>query len=219
MNSIPRLAALAAGRHRTMPEDRALLVGVSGIDASGKGFVAARLAAALRRLGVRAVIINADGWLHLPGRRFGAENPGLHFYEHALRLEEMFAQLVLPLRDQRRIRLTMDYAEETASSYRKHTYDFPVVDVVIVEGIFLFKPGYRDHFDLKIWIDCSFETALERAVARGQEGLPPEETKRAFNIIYFPAQRIHAERDRPREAADEVFENDHRQLRAAGQVA
>jgi uridine kinase len=45
--------------------------------------------------------------------------------------------------------------------------------VVLVEGIFLFKPLYRNYVDLTIWIDCSFSTALARAIARGQEGLSP----------------------------------------------
>ena len=67
---------------------------------------------------------------------------------------------------------------------------------------------YRDHFDLKVWIDCSFATALRRAMARGQEGLLPHEAKRAFETIYFPAQRIHLARDNPSKAADIVFTNE-----------
>jgi uridine kinase len=67
---------------------------------------------------------------------------------------------------------------------------------------------YRDHFDLKVWIDCSFATALRRAMARDQEGLPPQEAKRTFETIYFPAQRIHLARDNPRKAADIVFTNE-----------
>lgn len=85
---------------------------------------------------------------------------------------------------------------------------FRDIDIVLLEGIFLFKPEYRDHFDLKIWIECSFETALQRAMARGQEGLPPAETRRAFETIYFPAQRVHFARDNPREFADIIFVND-----------
>ena len=44
---------------------------------------------------------------------------------------------------------------------------------------------------------------------RGQEGLPPAETRKAFETIYFPAQQIHLARDNPREATDYVFRNDH----------
>jgi len=73
----------------------------------------------------------------------------------------------------------------------------------------LFKREFRNHFDLACWVECSFETALERAILRGQEGLPPEQTSRAYETTYFPAQRLHLERDRPQAAADLVLVNDH----------
>ncbi len=95
-----------------------------------------------------------------------------------------------------------DFTEEIATTFRKHRYAFRNIDIILLEGIFLFKPMYRDHFDLKVWIDCSFATALRRAMARGQEGLPPQEAKRAFETIYFPAQRIHLAQDNPLKAAD-----------------
>ena len=86
-------------------------------------------------------------------------------------------------------------------------YVFEDIDVIVLECIFLFKRRYRHHFDLAIWIDCSFERALERAIRRSQEGLPEGETVRAYQTIYFPAQRIHFERDQPREAADVIIDN------------
>jgi uridine kinase len=96
---------------------------------------------------------------------------------------------------------------QTASEYRKHTYEFKDLSVVLVEGIFLFKPQYRDYFDLTIWIDCTFSTALARAINRAQEGLSPANTITAYDTIYFPAQRIHLAHDDPREHADLIFEN------------
>lgn len=210
MNTLHQLTGLLRAKQRTVPTNRAMLVAISGIDASGKGHMAAQLAPALRRFGLRTVVLNVDGWLNLPGRRFDEADPGPHFYEHALRLDEMFRQLVLPLRDNRRIRVTTDFTEEAATTYRKHTYDFPAVDVILLEGIFLLKPAYRGHYDSRVWIDCTFETALERAVARAQEGLPPAETIRAYESIYFPAQRLHFERDQPRAAVDFILPNDNR---------
>ena len=197
-------------RRRELPAQRALLVGVSGIDASGKGFLTAKAATRLQMQGVNAATIGVDGWLNLPRVRFNPASPADHFYEHALRLDEMFEQLVRPLRDRRSLTLEMDYTEETATAYRRHRYEFREVDVVIVEGIFLFKRACRQHFDLACWVDCSFETALERALERGQEGLPPAETAKAFETIYFPAQRLHLERDQPCEGADLTVSNDAR---------
>jgi len=185
-----------------------LLVGISGIDGCGKGYLATQLQAHLALRGVIPAILNVDGWLNLPQKRFDQNAPAVNFYENAIRLDQFFRQLVLPLRDGRSVHLVADFVEETASDYRKHIYDYRDVSVILVEGIFLFKPEYRKYFDLAIWIDCSFPTAVARAVDRAQEGLSPANTIAAYETIYFPAQKIHLAQDKPRENADLIFEND-----------
>jgi uridine kinase len=190
------------------PASRALLVGISGIDASGKGFVSVKVADALRAESLNVALISADDWLNLPHVCVNPGNYAEHFYEHAIRFDEMFKSLILPLGKERGLVLTADIADAIATSYRKHTYEFADIDIVLLEGIFIFKPAYRKQFDLRVWIDCSFECALERAITRGQEGLLPAETIEAFETIYFPAQRIHLARDKPRDAAHVSFTND-----------
>ena len=90
--------------------------------------------------------------------------------------------------------------------------------MILLEGISLLKAPYRRHYDLAAWIDCSFETALDRAIERAQEGLSPEETERAYRSIYFPAQQIHFTRDDPRASADVVLSNDQSGRPPAGAV-
>jgi uridine kinase len=123
-------------------------------------------------------------------------------------MDDLFARLVLPLRQTRSAQVTMDWVEETATATRPYTYDLKDLDVIVLEGVYLFKRAYRDCFDLAVWIDCSWETALERSVARAQEGLPPDETVRAYRTIYFPAQEIHFAQDAPRDSADLIVPND-----------
>ena len=176
----------------------ALLVGLSGIDGSGKGYLARHLVTALTIRGLKTAAINVDGWLNLPGVRFDPVRPGENFYENALRLDELFARLVVPLRENRSARVTMDWVDETATASRPHTYDFDDLDIIVLEGAYLFKRAYRGHFDLAVWVDCSWETALERSVTRAQEGLAPDETVRAYRTIFFPAEEFHFARDDPR---------------------
>ncbi len=208
MSSIDEVVRKILERRANVPDTRGLLVGVSGIDGCGKGYLAGQLQAYLALHGVIPTILNVDGWLNLPQTRFDQNAPAVNFYENAIRFDQFFSQLVLPLRDRRSIHLEADFVEETASDYRKHSYDYEDVSVVLVEGIFLFKPQYRKYFDLAIWVDCSFPTALARAIDRAQEGLSPANTIAAYDTIYFPAQRIHLAQDKPREHADLILEND-----------
>lgn len=190
-----------------LPSTTAPLVGISGIDASGKGYTTRQVELALAEKGIRAANINIDGWLSLPTVRFNEETPALTFYEKGIRFDEMFEKLVLPLKRDRKIYLKAPLLHETDTEYYDGIVDFPAVDVILLEGVFLFQPRFLSHFDLKCWVECSFETALQRALQRGQEGLPPAETIAAFNKIYFPAQRIHFERDNPQKVADLIIDN------------
>ena len=210
MHTLDELTATIRRRSAEMPGGRAMLAGISGIDGAGKGYLAGRLHARLAQGGLRVATLNVDGWLNLPEVRFSPVRPGEHFYRHALRLDDMFSQLVLPLSRAREIRLVAPYAAETAVAYRDQLYEYRDVDVVLVEGIFILKRAYRSHFDLAAWIDCSFETALGRALLRAQEGLSPAETRKAYETIYFPAQRLHQELDAPRSGADGIIPNDPR---------
>jgi uridine kinase len=186
-------------------------VAITGIDGSGKGFLSALLSRELEAGGARVALINIDPWLNLPEKRFSAIDPARHFYESGIRFTEAFEQLILPLRKKRTHTVQAEIADATyASTFRRHTYAFTDVDIILVDGIFLLKRELRDHFDLSIWIDCSFKTALERALARGQEHLPPEQVIGDYQTIYFPAQRIHMEEDQPREFATAKLINDPR---------
>lgn len=193
---------------REVPALRSALVAVTGIDGCGKGFVSARLAAALESAGLRTAIVHVDPWLNLPAVRFDPSNPAEHFYLHAIRFDAMFEQLVRPFRERRSIHCEYDSAEETATTFQRARFDFEDAAVILLEGIYLLKRAYRGEYDLACWIECGFDTALERALARGQEGLPRDETIRAYRTIYFPAQEIHTERDAPRSAASLTIEND-----------
>jgi uridine kinase len=195
-------------RRRDLKEDRCILAGISGIDASGKGYVARKLADELKVIGRNVALINIDGWLNLPKIRFGNTYPGRHFYHHALRLNEAFERLILPLKQNGEIDITIDLAEESADQFRPHRYEFREIDIILLEGIFLFKRAYTRHFEFKVWIECSFETALSRAIIRNQEGLSPTDTIRAYETIYFPAQRQHFKIDDPQSAADFIVFNE-----------
>jgi uridine kinase len=210
MSELEPVADAILARRASVPPTESILAAVSGIDGCGKGYVTARLVAELKERDIHAVGINVDGWLNLPSRRFSSERPAEHYYQHAIRFEDMFEQLIVPLKRQRSVHVEMDFAEETAQAYRRHTFDFTDVDVIVLEGIYLLKRSFLHYYDWTLWVDCSFETALERALQRGQEGLPPEETIRAYQTIYFPAQENHFRVDQPQAAANAIWVNDPR---------
>src|SRR5579864_6607617 len=171
---VPRLILETRDR---VPSNRSVLVATTGIDGYGKGFLAAKWRDELQARGLRVALIGVDG---------------------SLRLEEMFAQLILPLRDRRSTRIEADFAEETATTYRKEMYEFHDADIILLEGIYLLKRKLQVNYDASFWIECTFDAALKRAIQRSQEGLTDDQTTQAYRSIYFPAQEIHFQRDDPK---------------------
>jgi hypothetical protein len=70
------------------------------------------------------VTVNVDGWLNLPPRRLHEKRPAEHFYCHAIRFDDMYEQLILPLKGQRPIQVEADLTEQTATVYHRHVNDF-----------------------------------------------------------------------------------------------
>lgn len=195
-------------RSRERGSSECLVAAISGIDAAGKTTLARQVARDLEARGMRAALIHLDPW-HTPAEiRFGADRSPEHFYRHAFRLGELFDLLVEPLRRKRSHRLTVDLIRLPGEARYTHTYDFQDVEVILLEGIFLLRRELRPRYDLAFWLDCPFDVALRRALQRNQEGASREEIIRDYMDLYFPAQELHLERDRPRTAADLVLASD-----------
>uniref|UniRef100_B8HJZ3 Uridine kinase n=1 Tax=Cyanothece sp. (strain PCC 7425 / ATCC 29141) TaxID=395961 RepID=B8HJZ3_CYAP4 len=187
--------------------DRSLLVAISGIDGSGKGYITEKLVAQLNQQDVHAIALNIDPWLTPPEQRFNPHHPAEHFYHHAFAFEQIFQQLIDPLRTNRSIYLETTLTGQFGIPFTQ-IYDFQDVDIIVLEGIFLLKRSLRQNYDLAFWIECSFETALARALQRNQENLPADQIIQDYEQIYFPAQRFHLAIDDPRSTVDGIYLND-----------
>lgn len=205
------LAVITSARQALSPSI-SLLVALSGIDASGKSTIAQEIVERLRISGLNAILVGLDPWHNAPEKRFSKDAPAEHFYQHAFRFPELFELLIDPLRHTRSAHVTVELTRLPENDLYLRTYDLDEVEVIVLEGIFLFRKELRSNYDLAFWVECSFETALVRAIKRNQEGLSEAEIVRDFHSIYFPAQRIHFARDDPQANVDGVLENDQRTI-------
>jgi uridine kinase len=105
------------GLARTVQMGRSVLVGISGIDGAGKGYFSAALVDALQSSGMRVAAIKVDDWLNLPNIRFDNFNPAEHFYLRAVRFDQMFEHVILPLRDRRSVKYEASCSTETAHEF------------------------------------------------------------------------------------------------------
>ena len=206
MTSFDNLVNIVINQQSKISDNKSLLVAVTGIDGSGKGYVTEKLVTALNKQTINTVSINLDAWHTLPSHRFDSERSPSHFYANAFDFDSLFEQLIFPLQKQREINLTT-VLSGILGIPKIYNYQFTNVDVIILEGILLLKRSFQHFYDLKIWIECSWETALARAIKRNQEGISLEELIQDYQNLYFPVQRLHLQLDDPQANADYIYVN------------
>ena len=186
----------------------AFAVAISGIDGSGKGFVAQQLQNLLEENGCRTALVSMDEWQMPKAVALMKENAAENFYHNVFRWNAFFDSFFIPLQKNRSIQLAVKHFSTPNDEVVIKKYDFSNINILLVEGIFLLKKDLAMFFDYKIWIDCSFETSLKRALQRNQEGLSNLELLNDYNTYYHPAQQYHFEKDEPRKNADTIFINE-----------
>lgn len=106
--------------------------------------------------------------------------------------------------------------------YRRRIFDFttdaPVESesihspgdfILIFEGVFLFRPELLEYWDVKIFVDISFEESLRRALARdGKLFGGIEKIKERYTRRYIPGQKLYLELCHPISLADIVVHNE-----------
>src|SRR6266498_1517390 len=208
MDSIKELSKIINQKFYAHNADHVFTVAISGIDASGKGYVTKLLEDDLRSYGLKVASINLDPWQNPIPVRLQKVNAGENFYKNVFRWNDVFKELIIPLRKTGSIYHAARLIRTDADQYYHFTFDYKEIDVLLIEAIFLFQEKYLDYYDFKVWIECSFETGLKRAIQRNVEKLEAEQLIQDNNTYYYPAQRYHFEKDDPKAHADFIYFND-----------
>jgi uridine kinase len=189
-------------------KQRLFTVAISGIDASGKGYITKLIQDGLEARGHKVANINIDPWQNPLLVRLQKKNAAENFYNNVFRWEEFFNQLIIPLQQAKGIELQTSLIHTDADQYYSHAYCYENLDILLIEGIFLFQEKYVSCYDYKIWIECSFETGLKRAIKRNIEKLDEKRLVNDYHTYYYAAQHIHFQSDKPKQLADLVFNNE-----------
>ena len=217
MDPIKELSKLILQRFYDHSPDHVFTVAISGIDASGKGYVAKRLEDELTGKGLRVANINIDPWQNPIPIRLKKENAAENFYHNVFRWDDVFEKLIIPLREVRTIHLTTQLISTHADEYFDFEFDFRNIDILLIEGIFLFQRKLLAHYDLTVWIECSFETGLQRAIKRNVERSSRQKLIEDYQTYYYPAQHYHFREDNPKHLSNIIYCNDQL-LGTVGQV-
>lgn len=190
---------------------RPVRVAIDGITAAGKTTFADELASVVAVHGRPTARISMDGF-HQPRAiryRQGRESAA-GYYEDAYDFASLRRCVLdsLGSAGDRSYRTAVRDLESDLEVVAPAT-NAPAELVVIVDGSFLQRGELTGGWDVVIYLDCSFEAARARGVARDSRQLGSSETaERLFEIRYHAAQRRYLSEWSPAARADIVIDND-----------
>jgi uridine kinase len=188
-----------------------LRVAIDGVDASGKTTLADDLVPALEASSRAVIRASVDGFHHPKSVRYrrGRGSPEGYFLD-SFDYEAVAANLLHPLGpDGARKFKTAIFDVRTDAPLSPACEIAPDDAILLFDGVFLHRDELREFWDLSIFVDVTFETALGRAEKRDAVLLGSRDQARALYLErYIPGQRLYLAACAPRRRATIVVNND-----------
>lgn len=193
------------------PARRPVVVGINGVDASGKSILAAELARCLRDRDVPACVISVDGFHHPRERRYRrGEHAAEAYYHDTIDFSALVETALKPVVESEAfpVRCVTHHFDLMADKPRKEFAEIGRDSAVIVEGIFLFREEILPYLDLRIFIEVEFEAVLSRTAVRDRSVFGSEAAVEArYRQKYIPGQMLYLDEVNPKRIADIVIDN------------
>ena len=172
--------------------DKPLIVGITGMDTSGKSQLATALAAELGRRGQPRQLVRIDDFHHPRSHRYRSDLPEPEqYYQHSIDFTRCADEVLRPIRTDGRLDkqfTLLDVAEDTYTLHRG--YSVSAETIVLVEGVFLFRPEIRELIEMFVSLVVREDVVLDRARIRDVPA-QGEDVLRKYHTKYLPAQRSY----------------------------
>lgn len=199
-----RLEQLVSAARR---DGRPLILGISGIDASGKTLFARSLARHLQAREREVALIHLDDFHHPLAVRRRAGDTCMGYWVNAFNLELLETHLLRPLHQQHRLEATLDLLDlDTDEFTKRRSWRITPEAVVILEGTLLLRPPLDRYLDLTVHLEIGFDEMLRRAAVRDARRFSADVESR-YRRKYIPIQQRYLAECRPQLRADVVIDN------------
>ncbi|MFC0604147.1 hypothetical protein [Winogradskyella pulchriflava] len=184
-------------------------IAINGIEGTGKTVMAEKLTEYLNSKNIRAIQVSIDGFHFKKEVRYKQGRDSAKGYYEDSYDEIAFVEKVLKSSQS-------EFPNYTIATHNLETDEYlnlePIAlennTVLITDGAYLFKPNYRNYWDLKIYLKTSFEIAMKRGIERDKNSLGGIElTREKYEKRYHKSSRIYLNENKPEKIADIIIDN------------
>jgi len=184
-------------------KDKAFVIGVNGIDCSGKTTFAKELDEFLKAKGKHTQLIHIDDFQNPREIRYAGNDQAENYYTKSFNNKFLIEKLLEPIKQKGKISTKLTVLNlDTDKFDTVRNYKVRPDTVVLLEGVFLFKKELAPFIDYKIYLDISFEESRKRAKLRD-----PEASVLKYDTKYLPAETRYIQEYAPGIYADMVIDN------------
>lgn len=190
-------------------KQKPVCVAINGIEGTGKTVFAGKLTIFLQENKVNAIQVSIDGFHFNKKHRYRQGRDSAKGYYEDSYNESQFVEKVLMSSQFKDPKYTTAIHDlETDNYLDLDPIEIPNNSIIITDGAYLFKPNYRNHWDLKIYLKTNFKTALARGVKRDLGLLGGlKETEEKYHNRYHEASKIYIKENQPEELAEIIIDN------------
>ena len=192
---------------RRKRNDRAFIIGVTGIDASGKTKFAEALAKFANSRGCNTQLIYLDDFHNPREIRYSGEDQVENYYQKSFDIATITQRLLIPIHKNGRFSIKLTLLNLYTNKYEVNKeYYVDEGMIMVFEGVFLFRRELSPYLDYRIFLEIPFEESKRRVAARDIP-IYGEEILERCDGKYLPAQRRYLEEYPPLQTADMIIDN------------
>ncbi len=183
--------------------DRAFVIGINGIDCSGKSVFAESFEKFLISRGFETQLVSIDDFHNPRAYRYSGKDQIENYYNKSFDIKTIVEKLLAQVHKKSSYSTRLTVLDWQTDKYDiEKEFSFNQSTIVIFEGVFLFRKELSPYIDYKVFIEITFEESKRRAEIRDSE-----ETLRKYEEKYLPAQRRYLDEFPPSEASDMIVDN------------
>lgn len=189
--------------------DFPLIVGINGIDTSGKTYLSKIIEKELKLLGYTVQVIHVDDFHNPIPIRFSGKDQIDDYYNFSFDFKKLVDEVLEPIKSKHKLSKTITHLNLATDKFEiEKRYKVSTDTIVILEGVFIFKDEIRKYLDYNIFIQISEREMNKRAFERDANVIGNEESVMFdYKNKYFPTQQKYLKLFPPEVYAHMIINN------------